>query len=886
MGRDRRWEEGGREILPDGRILALSMPLLYPLSAMKRDLYLSLVKKPARYMGKEVNAACKEWGGADVRVALVFPDLYEIGMSHLGLHILYHVLNGLDWALADRAYCPDTDLENLLRERGEPLWALESGRPLSQFDILGITIPYELCYTNILTILDLASVPFLSRDRDGGEWPLVIGGGSGAFNPEPVAEVFDAIVLGDGEEAVVEIAAMVREWKARGGARKELLEALAGTDGVYVPRYYEVSYGSGGRIAAVTPSGPAPASVRRRILPDLDSAPFPEKPLVPFVQTVHDRLGIEVARGCTRGCRFCQAGIIYRPVRERGPGRVMELAQRCLRATGWSELGLLSLSTGDYSQLHALIHGLMELCRPGHVALSLPSLRVGTLTKEIMAEILKVRKTGFTLAPEAGSERLRQVINKGITEEDLLETARDAFGAGWRNIKLYFMIGLPTETVEDVDAIKELAYKVLSQRPRGKRGQVTVSVGTFVPKPHTPFQWERQLSLEESRERFRRLRKGLRRDIRLKWHDPGLSFMEGVFSRGDRRLFRVIRDAWEMGARLDAWSDHFRPELFEAAAAQAGIDLSWYLREREMAEPLPWDHLDTGVEKAYLAKERQRSRSLEYTSDCRGGRCHRCGVCDFKQIRPVLFTDRAGPLAGQARPSRENGGGPWPCRFVFAKLNCARFISHLDTMRAFHRAAARAGLPVAFSRGFHPMPRFSFGDALPLGMESVCEKGEVHLESRIEPRQFLEAMNRELPEGLCVIEAGEPQEAGEAAASQRSYIALVPCVDTSVAAEALQSLGGEMSVTFRKSGSEGLVRLEEAVREAALRRREEVAGLLNGWDALEQEGELVEFSLSSSKARLPDGSQREVVPRPLDVLAALFGIGEVERTWIRIVRVA
>ncbi len=854
---------------------------------MDYDSLLANVRKAARYLGCEKNAAAKPWDSAEVRACLIFPDLYEIGMSHLGLQILYHILNDLDWALADRAYCPDLDLERLLRAKEWPLWGLEQKRPLGRFDLLGITLPYELSYTNILTILSLSGIPFLSRQRDEGEWPLIIGGGSGAFNPEPVAEIFDAILLGDGEEAVIELARTVRRWKREGGRRDELLKELAGMEGVYVPRFYHPRYDAKGAMVGIERDPDAPARVMRRILPDLDSAPFPRRPLLPFIQTVHDRLGIEIARGCTRSCRFCQAGVIYRPVRERSPETVEQLARRGLKATGWSELGMLSLSTGDYSRLHPLIQRLMELCQPLKVAISLPSLRVGTLTPEIMKEIVKVRKTGFTLAPEAGSQRLREVINKGITEEDLLETAKEAYRAGWRNIKLYFMIGLPTETMEDVEAIRELALKVSAQHPRRRGGQVTISVGTFVPKPHTPFQWERQIGEEEARERIALLRQGLPKRIRIKWHDPALSFMEGVFSRGDRRLLPVIIRAWELGARLDAWSDHFRPELFQQAAEEQGIELSWYLRERGEEELLPWDHLDTGVKREFLLKERRRARERSYTPDCRNGRCQGCGVCDFKRVKPVIFRGSE----AESAPSKAASAGPvdkpaerWMVAFRFAKLNQARFISHLDTMRAFHRAAARAELPVAFSQGFHPMPRFSFGDALPVGLESVCEPAALELTRFMRPHEVAQALNRELPHGLGIILA-EMGPMPQTAPDGRRHVAFIPHLQPRDLQEMDLSKAPPLLLTMGRRGTRARVEPHHALEALEPLSPDELLPLLQGWEPLDREGVLMGFTVKRCTAVLEDGSSRTVMVRPLDLIAHLFPMDEEQRALVRIVRV-
>ena len=490
------------------------------------------LRKPSRYLNHEVNAVRKDWEGAQVRFCLVYPDLYEIGMSHLGLHILYLILNSREEYLADRAYAPARDLEAELRALGKPLLSLEQGRPLRDFDVVGISYPYELCATNILTILELSGIPFWAKDRAEGH-PLILGGGSAMANPEPVADFYDAIVFGDGEEAILKVAEAVGEWKAARGTRRELLQALAQIPGIYVPAFFEPRYDKNGRLQAVEALLPGYEKVRRQVLPDLDLVPYPWRPPVPWLAT-HDRLSVEISRGCTRGCRYCQASSLYRPVRERSIERILEMAEEGLSATGYEELSLLSLSAGDYSGLETLVRKLYQRFGAQRVALSLPSIRVGSLTPGILEVLSRGRRTGLTLAPEAGTARLRRVINKDISEEDLLEGARLARRLGWRDLKLYFMIGLPTETEEDLRAIGELARRV--QRESGGL-LVTASISTFIPKPHTPFQWERQLSLEETRERLRFLKRNLRgRKLKLKWHLPEQSFLEGVLSRGARSL--------------------------------------------------------------------------------------------------------------------------------------------------------------------------------------------------------------------------------------------------------------------------------------------------------------------------------------------------------------
>lgn len=724
--------------------------------------FLMQVQKPSRYSGNEVNALHKPWASADCRWALVFPDLYEIGMSNLGLNILYSVINGLSWALADRCYAPDTDMERLLRDAGYPLFGLESRRYLKDFDVIGISLPYELCYSNVLNILDMAGLPIVAADRQS-DWPLVIGGGSAAFQPEPVAEIFDAILVGDGEEAVEEISSIVRDAKASGASKQEVLLALSAVQGIYIPSLYRPLY-ENGRFSGMDMSASGP--VKRRLLTDMEPAPYPTAFPVPYQQIVHDRIGMEIARGCTRGCRFCQAGVIYRPVREKSPQKILDTLDLALKNTGWDEISLLSLSTGDYSQIQPLLCRLMNRYAEEHIAVSLPSLRVGTLTPALMEQIKRVRKTGFTMAPEAGSERLRQVINKGITEEDLLNAASTIYKLGWRNVKLYFMIGLPTETEEDVVAIAELAHKVLRQAERRMSVNVTVSVGTFVPKAHTPFQWEPQLSVEEALDRIYLLKSSIQsrsKAIKLKWHDPHISFWEGVFARGDRNALKILREAWEMGAKMDAWSDHFNPALYEEAAQKVGIDPSSYTSASSLDRPLPWGHIHTGVKMDFLLSERAKALKGGYTPDCRRGVCQGCGVCDFKTIKPVSHHAMEIASGTVAEPKAATDVSPQShaCYGIrYTKLGDARFLAHLEVMRAMHRAMRRAGLKLAHSEGHHPMPKMSFGQPIPLGMESVAEQAAFALEfsgtfEADRPEQLTDiqqALNTQLPDGIRVIE--------------------------------------------------------------------------------------------------------------------------------------
>jgi len=603
------------------------------------------VQKATHYCGGELNSVIKNPDDVEIRYAFAFPDTYEVGMSHLGMKILYHILNERDDTYCERVFAPWIDMEEEMRKEGVPLFTNETHTPVKEFDFLGITLQYEMCYSNILNMLELSGIPFLASER-GEDDPFVNGGGPCAYNPEPVADIFDFFTMGEGEEVIGELMDAYKEWKKEGGSRRDYLLKIAKIEGIYVPSLYDVSYNEDGTIKEMKPNCPdAPAKVRKRIISDLDSVVYPDKFIVPFSDIVHDRSNIEVFRGCIRGCRFCQAGMIYRPVREKSADTLVKDACALIESTGYEEMGLSSLSTSDYTELEALTDKLLEVTEKERVSLSLPSLRVDNFSLDLMERVQKVRKSGLTFAPEAGSQRMRDVINKNVSESDLITSATLAFEGGWNTVKLYFMIGLPYEEFDDIAGIARLAEKVVdcyyqSEKTNKRRPvSVTLSVASFVPKPFTPFQWAAQNTMDELSEKQLFLKNEIRnRKIKYNYHQSDVSVLEGVFARGDRKLSKVLIRAHELGCKLDGWNECFNLDAWKKAFSDSGIDMSFYTRAREYDEILPWDFVDIGVTREFMMKENEKAKEAAVTPNCRE-KCSGCGaasLCKSKE-RCVCF---------------------------------------------------------------------------------------------------------------------------------------------------------------------------------------------------------------------------------------------------------
>ncbi|MBN2245507.1 MAG: TIGR03960 family B12-binding radical SAM protein [Candidatus Aminicenantes bacterium] len=709
------------------------------------------IQKPGRYTGGEFNSIKKDPAKVKAKAALVFPDAYEIGMSYLGQKILYHLINSRNEYLAERVFCPWVDLENKLRTRNIPLFSLENRIPLFNFDIVGFSLLYELNYTNILTILDLGKIPFRSPDR-GNAHPIIIGGGPATVNPEPIADFFDLFLIGDGEEAIFEILDTYVQLKDRARKRYEIVEELSRIKGVYVPAFYETYTPEGSSLSAVRPGNRANLPIRKRTHYPFDQAPFPDRFVVPNTKIVFDRAAVEIERGCPQKCRFCQASQIYYPPRLKDPGFVIDNVLSNLDSTGYEDVSLSALSVSDYPGLKELVGSLMEILSERKVALSLPSLRPGGLTPEIMESILKVRKTGVTLVPEAGTERLRRVINKSLNEDEIKAAVIQTFSHGWLLIKLYFMVGLPTENQDDlvgiVDMVKEisgLGRSILKRAP-----QINLSISSFIPKPHTPFQWVAMDSEESLKEKHIFLRNSLKniRSIRFKQNPVQNSLLEGIFSRGDRRLSSIIVQAWKHGARFDGWSDQFDFQLWKEDFENEGLDYQKYLKKIPEDTILPWDHISTGVRKEYLLKEFNKAVKEERTDICEKTDCKVCRGCLYPLWYKKNYVSRQIPSNIHVNKHEKQSVNPRCYRVFYEKKGTARFLSQIDVNNVIQRTLRRANIKVVFSQGFHPKMIIKTLPALPLGMEGRAEVIEFLSTSLILVPDDLNRINGLLPEGF------------------------------------------------------------------------------------------------------------------------------------------
>ncbi|NQV14199.1 TIGR03960 family B12-binding radical SAM protein [bacterium] len=721
---------------------------------------LSKVSKPGRYLGNEHNIITKNWDNLNASMALAFPDVYDTAMPYNGFQILYHILNRENDIAAERVNAPWPDMEALMREHGLPLHSLETKRQLRDFDIIGFSLPYDLLYTNIINMLDLSEIPIWTRDRKD-EDPFIIAGGTNAYNPEPVADFFDLVVIGDAEELIVELVRRIGRGRRNGLPRRQILEELVNMpEGIYVPEFYDFKFEKSGKLQSINRTfKKAPERVKSAKIPILDAGNYPVKPIVPIVETAQDRFALEVMRGCTQGCRFCHAGMVYRPVRERKPEELIESAKNTLQATGQKNLSLLSLSTSDYTGLSEVVEGMKPYLRENRVSVSFPSMRLDSFTREIASIAAEERKSGLTFAPEAGTWRMRRVINKLISDEDLYSSVQIALDGGWKTLKFYFMLGLPTETQADLQGIINLINDVRDMAKTYGRIKINVTLSSFIPKPETPFQWEAQDSKEVIREKIDFLMQHLKqKNVRASYRDPKYSEIEGIISRGDRRLSQAIYFAWKDGARFDSWGDFFRYERWMKAFEQAGVDPDFYLRERNDLELLPWDVVDNGILKKFLRREKRKAYQEATVVDCRDG-CIACGVCDFDELimriaaegtsgesklKPAPFVARE----KEPEPDLKNDTPVHTARLKFSKTGLASYLGHLDVQNSFIRAISLADIPVVYSQGFNRRPRISTGPALPLGYTSESEYLDI-LTFRPIP-SIIEDLNTHLPSGIIV----------------------------------------------------------------------------------------------------------------------------------------
>jgi len=774
--------------------------------------------KPARYIGGEINMPRGVPDDGDLRVCLAFPDVYDIGQSYIGFHILYHILTHRPNILCERAFAPWPDMEAVIRENHIPLWSLENFLPVAAFDVVGFTLQYELHYTTVLNMLDLAGIPLRADDRNGSH-PLIIGGGTCCANPEPVAPFFDAFLLGDGEEGFPEMLDVIGKAKSSGASRTDTLSALAGVEGVYVPSLYLPVVTVDGTFGGMTPvNGKVPIPVRSRIVEELKPEYYPDKPLVPLCEVVHDRLAVEIMRGCVRGCRFCGAGMTYRPLRLRPVSEVVGQIVNGINNTGWEQVSLVSLSTTDHPGVEDIVQQVGRELSSGKISISLSSLRADNFSIRMAEATAGGRKTGLTFAIEAGTERLRSVINKNLTEEQLIETIRAAVAAGFNGIKLYFMVGLPTETDEDVAAIADLLNRIKGEL-RGTKGfRINVTLSPFSPKPMTPFQWEDQNNVETLKRKIRLVKHGLSsRAVTVKDTDPLISMLECRLGRGGRDMADLVLDAWKRGSRLDGWSEHFNPELWNAVFSERGIDLAAGGGGSEPGAQLAWSHLHFGVDERFLVAEREAAMRGEQTPNCHE-KCSACGpYAPFCKAHSIAGSEETpAEPAPEPKPSsssamygrrRKITGGRkvdealpgMRIRIKYGKSGIARFTGHLDLVRLFDRALRRAGIPVAFSQGYHPHPKISFGYPLPLGFASEAEYADVSLTAPYPA--FESALRCSLPDGFKVCDVRSVQDRAKSLASivsRTEYFVAAP-VDESLIKAVGDLLSRETVIVTRKT---------------------------------------------------------------------------------------
>lgn len=731
------------------------------------------VVKPGRYLGNEYNVIIKAWADLAGSIVLAFPDKYETAMPYNGFQMLYHILNRETDLVAERTYAPELDMETQLRQHQVPLFSLETKHALADFDMIGFTLPYDLLYTNMLNMLDLAGIPIWTQDRKN-EDPFVIAGGTNAYNPEPVADFLDVVVIGDAEEIVVDVVRTIGTGRRAGKSRTEIYDDLVKLgDGIYIPGFYDVAYADDGRIQSVKPNrAGVPERVKALKIPYLKQSYYPTKPIMPLIETTQDRFAMEVMRGCTQGCRFCHAGMVYRPVRERKPEDLIDQARASLEATGYEELALLSLSTSDYTGLQQTMAGMQDFLKERNVSVSFPSMRLDSFTNDIAKIAKQYRKSGLTFAPEAGTWRMRRVINKLISDEDLRESVQIALREGWKVLKFYFMLGLPTETEADLDGILDMIHNVRRMSQSYGHIKINVTLSTFIPKTNTPFQWELQSDKSVIREKIEYLKRGLHhKQIKASYSNPEYSELEGIFSRGDRKLANLIYAAWQRGAKFDSWGDHLDYSAWNSAMEATGISIDWYLRERDLDEILPWDHIDSMLTKSFLQRDLKKASAEATITDCRDG-CHACGVCDFDQLimreeskqttllapseepsfRAALYAaDHSTGVTPRPASEANDGADLYTVRIRYIKQNEACFMGHLDVLKALMRAIQKSRIPIYHSEGFHQKPRISMGLALPLGYSSDMEFLDLQL-FEVVP-EILSRLGEHLPRGLNLMES-------------------------------------------------------------------------------------------------------------------------------------